>query len=124
MPNKDDTITNMKDFANAMRLTSNFRKMIELAATEVKMDLTNEQFDVLAEMMVEHFDPFTERFLISLHERDEERAWEIAHAITAKEDSAISMMYEAATELIVLILANQALLYTALGGLEGDQDED
>ena len=124
MPDKDETITNMKDFANQMRLTSNFRKMIEMAAEEVKMDLDDAHLDRLAGMMVEHFDPFTERFLMSLHERDEKRAWEIAHAITGEEDNAITLMYEAATELIVLILANQALLYTALGGLEGDLDGD
>ena len=124
MPDRDETIPNMKDFANNMRMTSNFRKMIELAAEEVKMELSTQQLDKLADMMVEHFDPFTERFLMALHEKDEEKAWEIAHAITADHDSAISLMYEATTELIVLILANQALLYTALGGLEGELDDD
>jgi hypothetical protein len=67
---------------------------------------------------------------MSLHYKDEERAWEIARAITGEDDNAITLMYEAATELIVLILANQAMLYAALGGFEGGaelvdpEDED
>jgi len=111
-------MSKMKDFANEMRMTSNFRKMLELAMEDTGMELDTDQLDTLAEMMVSHFDEFTEKFLMGLHQKDEEKAWIIADEIAGDKDTPITLLYECSMELVVLILANQAMLFASLGGLD------
>jgi len=111
-------MSNMKDFANNMRMTSNFRKMLEFAVEDTGMDLEPEQLDTLADMMVEHFDDFTEKFLMGLHQKNEELAWAVAKDLAGEDDTPVTLLYESAMELIILVLANQAMLFASLGGLD------
>lgn len=120
-------MTKMKDFAQEMRMVSRFKPMLEEMASSLPMELTDEEYERLASMMAHSFGNMLEATLAQMFMRNEELAMLIGNALEAEEtkgDNAIKMLYDMLTEVMVISLAHEALLFASLGGLDLQNEDE
>jgi len=112
----------MKNFVTGVRMTSNFKMLLERVSEGLPLQIPEEEKDRIAEMMTKGYDSLLEGMLVEMFMKDEKLAMEIGDRLAEKGRSPMKLLYEAATEQVAFIIVYQALLFYALGGFKNEDE--